>query len=177
VIFLATELVQCANHFVRITRVKVFLEAFHQLELELGFGQHRSVDRLGRARIVATLVRPFMLTSAGTAENVLRILRGIVQGIVLVNRLVFNVMWIRYVLPLSLAVTALLLLGTIKVAGLFVRCLFARDIAFGSPFFGCGLVLVCFVVAAAVGVFGSLGLGLRGNRADAFACRVTDLAL
>jgi hypothetical protein len=173
-ILLAAELLQRSNHFVRITRVKVFLEAFHQLELELGFGQHRPVDRLGRARIVATFV-PF-LTRMGTAENVLRVLRCIVQRIVLVNRLVFHVMWIRHVLPLSLSVTTLLLLGTIKVAGLFVGRLLARDIAFGSPFFDGGLVLVCFAVGV-YGVFGSLGLGLGGNRTDAFARRITELAL
>jgi hypothetical protein len=86
-------------------------------------------------------------------------------------------MWIRHVLPLSFSVTTLLLLGTIKVAGLFVRCLFARDIAFGSPFFGRGFVLVGFAVATAVGVFGSLGLGLGGNRSDAFARRITELSL
>jgi hypothetical protein len=53
-------------------------------------------------------------------------------------------------------VTTLLLLGTIKVAGLFVRCLFARDIALGGPFFDRGLVLVCFAVTAAVGVLAAL---------------------
>jgi hypothetical protein len=86
-------------------------------------------------------------------------------------------MRISHVLPLSLSVATLLFLGTIKVAGLFVRCLLARDIAFGSPFFGCGLVLVCFAVASAVGVFGSLGLGLRGNCTDAFARRITQFTL
>jgi hypothetical protein len=89
-------------------------------------------------------------------------------------------MWIRHVLPLSLSVTTLLLLGTVKVAGLLVLCLFARDIAFGSPFLDRGLVLVGLAVATTVGVFfvfGSLGLGLGGNRTDAFARRITELTL
>lgn len=184
VILLTSQFIESTNDLVRITGIKVLLDAFRQLQFELGQGQHGAINSFVGSGIVAAFVGIGVSTAA---EHVfVQVLRFIVERILFVNGHFNRVGRIQLLLPLPLAVTTLFLERAVVVARIFVGCLFASNVAFGRAFFDFGFVQGsvlfglcggCWGGGCLFGLFGSLGLNLRRNGANAFSRWIVDLSL
>jgi hypothetical protein len=179
VVFLTAQLLQCADNFVGIARVKILVEAFSQLHLELTQCEHGAVDGFGRAWIVA----PLLSVVVDTAENVLGgIFRHVVEGVFFINRNMLNVRRIHLVLPQPLTVATLFLMHAIVVTGNVVGCFLPGNVTLIGPLFYLGLkVLGDFNLFGDATIlfrdFGHFSLCLSGNVTNAFPAGIVYLAL
>jgi len=188
-ILLASQLIERTNDLVRVAGIKVLLDAFRQLQFELAQSQHGPVNGFVGSWIIAAFVGIGVSTAA---EHVfVQILRFIVDRILFVNRNFDCVGRIQLFLPLPLAVATLFLERAIEVARIFIGCLFTSNVALGGAFFDFGFVQGSVRISCCscrggccwggggclFGLFGSLGLNLRRNGADAFSRRVVHLSL
>ena len=137
VIFLAAEFFHRTNDFVRVTRVKVLVDASRELDFELTQGEHGPIHSLGSSRIVPTLLRSLINT---TQDVSIQILRLVVERIVLVHGNFLHIRRVHHVFPLSLSVASLFLMHTIEITRIAIGRLLSSNVTLRRAFLDACLV-------------------------------------